>query len=140
MWAKEIHGERLRRELIKLEDVRERAQMQTCRYQMRMGVVWEENRFSAILCESELTGQWKIPQKGYHRIAHVWDTEEELILPVSEILKIFDLHLPSGALPFRPDGVYPEGEELVFFRNVTDTHPFLEQRLQFGKDKKIEIL
>jgi len=32
-------------------------------------------------------------------------------------------------LPFPPDGIYPEGDEMVFFRNVTEQTPFLEKRL-----------
>ena len=139
-WAKEVHGERLRQELLRMESVRERAQVQTCRYQLRMHLAWEDARYAAILCESEQTGQWKIPQKGYHRISHVWDTEEELILPFSEILKKFDLHMPNGGLPFRPDGIYPEGQEMVFLRKVTDSHPFLEQRLRFDSGKNTKHL
>ena len=90
---------------------------------------WEEPPYLAILCESELTGQWREPQKSYHRISHVWNTDEELILPFAQILQNFGMKLSKDMLPFRPDGIYPEGENMVFFRNVTDQVSFLEKRL-----------
>ena len=128
-WAVSVHGEALRREFLALEEIREKSQFGTQRYRLRMRCVWEEGVWAAILCESDLTGQWKTPQKSYHRISHVWNTEEELALPFGEILENFGVRLAKNKLPFRPDGIYPEGENMVFFRNVTDNVAFLERKL-----------
>ena len=89
----------------------------------------------ALLCESTLTGQWRTPQTSYHRISHVWNTEEELILPFSQILSTFGSCLEKDQLPFRPDGIYPEGDEMVFFRNVTENVRFIEHRLPRKQSK-----
>jgi hypothetical protein len=74
-------------------------------------------------------GQWREPQKSYHRISHVWNLDEQLILPDSEILRGFGLRLTRNMLPFRPDGIYPCGDKMVFFRNVTEHLPFVERRI-----------
>lgn len=128
-WAQEVHGEGLRKEFLALDGIREKSRFRTQRYRMQMSCPWQAERYVAFLCESELTGQWKTPQKSYHRISHVWDTEEELILPFSQILKQFGMPLTKEKLPFRPDGIYPMGDQLVFFRNVTDQMAFLEKKL-----------
>ena len=128
-WAEQVYGENLRKEFSELEGIREKSQFRTQRYTMRMRCPWEEGKYAAIICESKLTGQWKEPQKSYHRISHVWNTEEESILPFPQILRNFGLRLSKDMLPFRPDGIYPEGEQMVFFRNVSDRTPFLEQKL-----------
>ena len=128
-WAEEIHGESLRKDFLELEGIRERSLFRTQRYTLRMRCPFDEGRHTVLLCESKLTGQWKEPQKSYHRISHVWNTEEELVLPIPQILRRFGLRLTKNMLPFPPDGVYPEGQEMVFFRNVTDHLPFLEKRL-----------
>lgn len=128
-WARSVYGEGLRKEFLGLESVRERSQFGSQHYQLSMSVPWESDGLAAILCESKLTGQWKEPQKSYHRISHVWNTEEETILPIAQILSTFGIKLSQEKLPFRPDGIYPVGEELVVFRNVSDQSPFLEHRL-----------
>ena len=133
-WAQAVYGERLRKEFLALESVREKSQFGTQHYRLQMRVAWEDEGHAAILCESKLTGQWKEPQKSYHRISHVWNLAEETMLPFSEILRLFGVRLSEGRLPFRPDGIYPEGEHTVIFRNVTDQTPFLEQRL--SRDSK----
>ncbi|MBR2020122.1 MAG: hypothetical protein IKA05_06965 [Clostridia bacterium] len=137
-WAEEIYGEELKREFAELETIRERSQFSTQRYRLRIRCPWEEGIHAAFLCESTLTGQWKEPQKSYHRISHVWNTEEESILPFSQILKSFGLRISKQMLPFPPDGMYPEGEEMVFFRNVTDQTPFLEKRLPRNLKEGVE--
>ena len=128
-WAEQIHGESLRKDFLELEGIREKSQFRTQRYSLRMRCPFEDDKHAAILCESKLTGQWKEPQKSYHRISHVWNTEEELVLPFSQILRGFGLKLTKNMLPFHPDGIYPEGDMMVFFRNVTDNLPFLEKKL-----------
>ncbi len=128
-WATEVHGEMLRREFSALEGVRERSQFGTQHYRLRMGFPWSEERYLAVICESRLDGQWHEPQKSYHRISHVWDTEEESILPIPQILRLFGFTAGRGVQPFRPDGVYPEEDRMVFFRNASDTDPFREKKL-----------
>ena len=54
---------------------------------------------------------------------------EELILPESQILRGFGLRITRSMLPFRPDGIYPSGDKMVFFRNATDHLPFVERKL-----------
>lgn len=129
-WALSVHGESLRRDFLTLESVREKSQFGTQRYRLRMRCVWDEEPYLALLCESELTGQWKEPQKSYHRISHVWNTEEELALPFGEILERFGMKIAKSKLPFHPDGIYPQGKEMVFFRNASDHDPFLEKKLE----------
>ena len=128
-WATEVHGEGLRRDFLALEGVRERSAFRTQRYQLRMRIAYEDDYYAAILCESDLTDQWRAPQSSYHRISHVWDLREQSILPISQILSRFGMRLGKKSLPFRPDGVYPEGDRIVCFRNVTENTPFLENRL-----------
>ncbi len=128
-WAQSVYGERLRREFLALDSTREKSQFGTQHYFLQMRCVWERDGLAAILCESKLTGQWKEPQKSYHRISHVWNTAEETLLPFDEILRSVGFHLPREKLPFRPDGIYPDGEHIVCFRNVTDQTPFLEKKI-----------
>ena len=128
-WAQQIYGESLKKEFLGLESVQERSRFSSRHYQLSGSLVWEEENYAAFLCESMLTGQWKEPQKSYHRISHVWNIAEQTILPFDEILGRFGIRLSKEKLPFRPDGIYPLGEEMVFFRNVTDQSPFLEHRL-----------
>jgi len=128
-WAEEVHGERLRRELLSLESMRERAQLQTQYYHLTMKSPWEDDTRIALLCESTLTGQWHDPKNGYHRISHVWNVEEELLLPFSQILESFGMRVEKNQLPFRPDGIYPERNEMVFFRNASEHSRFREIRL-----------
>lgn len=143
-WAQAVYGESLRKEFLALESVKEKSQFGSQHYHLQMRIAWEDEVYAAILCESRLTGQWKEPQKSYHRISHVWNLEEETVLPFSEILKGFGMRLSESRLPFRPDGIYPDGDQMVFFRNVSDRLPFLEQRLprnskaNVGKTEKSE--
>ena len=134
-WAEGVYGEGLRKDFLELEGVRERSQFRTQHYIMRMRCIWEDGNYATVLCESELTGQWKEPQKSYHRTSHVWNTEEELILPFAQILRGFGLKLTKDMLPFRPDGIYPEGDKMVFFRNVTDRMSFLEKKIPRNMEK-----
>ena len=128
-WAEEVYGKSLQKDFLELEGIRERSQFQPQSYHLRIHSPWQEGKYAAILCESKLLGQWREPQKSYHRISHVWNLEEELILPFPQILKRFGVHLSKEMLPFRPDGIYPLGEQMIVFRNVTDHTPFLEKRI-----------
>ena len=128
-WAQGVYGERIRREFLSLESLRERSQFRTQYYRLTVRCLWEEGIYATFLCESELTGEWKMPQQSYHRISHVWNTQEETVLPLSQILRNFGLRLRRDMLPFRPDGIYPEGDQMVFFRNAGERSAFLEKRI-----------
>ena len=133
-WAEEIHGERLRREFLALDSLKDKSQFRTQYYRLAMRVAWEDAWGIALLCESELTGQWKNPQKSFHRISHVWSLAEQLLLPPSQILAHFGVGPEKKQLPFRPDGIYPEGGELVFFRNASERERFREERIPLSLD------
>ena len=135
-WAEDIHGAALRHEFLQMESIREKSQYRMQTYRLRIHCPWEEGIHAVFLCESELLGQWREPQKSYHRISHVWNLEEELILPQSQILRDFGLRITRSMLPFRPDGIYPCGSKMVFFRNVTDHLPFVEKTLPREIDLK----
>ncbi len=128
-WAVEVYGDSLRREFSDLDGVRERSSYRTQHYRFAMRFPWSEECYLAVLCESYLSGQWHEPQKSYHRIAHVWNTDEQSILPPEQVLRLFGFAAGHRVRPFRPDGVYPEGEKMVFFRNATTEAPFLEKKL-----------
>ncbi len=134
-WAKEVYGERLRKEFLSLEDVRDRARFHTQHYRFRMRSPWESAEHLVMLCESEILGKGD-PRNAYHRISHVWNIEEELMLPLVQILQVFDVKLTRDMLPFRPDGIYPQGDGLVFFRNATQTSAFLEKTFTLGTKKQ----
>ena len=136
-WAREVYGEGLRKSFAELESIRERSQFRTQRYRLCIHTPWQEGQYAVFLCESELLGQWREPQKSYHRISHVWNTEEELILPFSQILRNFGLRLTKDMMPFHPDGIYPTEKEMVFFRNVSDHTPFLEKKIERESNKEV---
>ena len=128
-WAAKIQGEKLRKEYLALESTKEKSQFRMQRYHLSMRCPWESGKWIALLCESTLTGQWRMPHNSYHRISHVWNVEEELLLPFAQILENFGMKVEKSRLPFRPDGIYPEGDEMVFFRNPSEKNKFLESRL-----------
>ena len=132
-WVLEVYGERLRREFLSLESVHEKSQFRTQRYRMSVHIPWEDDALVVFLCESYLTGNWQAPQREYRRISHVWRVEEALLLPFAEILETFGIRIRREMLPFRPDGIYPLGDELIFFQNATDTQFFSEHRLPIDR-------
>ncbi len=136
-WAEETHGERLKAEYAALTSIPEKAAFRTQRYLFRMRKVFENEQYLAMICESKLTEQWKAPNKSYHRLSHVWNLKEGSMLPFSQILSVFGPKLPKKAFPFPPDGIYPEGEKTVFFRNPTESAPFMEKALP--REVKVEI-
>lgn len=133
-WAETIYGERLRGEFLTCDSIRERSQVRTQRYRLTMRSPWENERLWAVVCESTMTGEWLPVQKRYHRISHVWNLEEETVIPIEQITELFSMHVEKHALSFRPDGVYPEGSDMVFFRNASDQTSFLECRLPRKKE------
>ncbi len=128
-WAIEVHGEVLRKEFLELESVKEKSRFRTQSYRFRMRMPWQEGKYAVLLCESVLMGEWSGLTNSYYRISHVWNVEEELMLPLPQILRVFGIRITKDMFPFRPDGIYPEGSGLVLFRNATQSHPFTEKRL-----------
>lgn len=135
-WALEIAGERLRQEFLSLESVREKSQFGTQRYRLSVQTVWESETHVAWVCESRMTGRWKEPSDGYRKSAQVWCLEDETMLPPSEILQMLGVRLKKRMLPFIPHGIYPIGEEIVFFRNATDRNRFEERKILLGNLEK----
>lgn len=135
-WARDELGEHLLSDYEKLESTSQKAQFRPQCYRFCMRPCYEDDTLIAFLCESALTGSWTGVEHGYFRMAHVWNKEEQLILPTQQILRYFGLKLSGRDLPFPPDGVYPEGQELVLFRNVTPRFPFSEKKLAFQRKIK----
>ncbi len=132
-WAQDCYGEQLKNDYSALESNRERAQFRPQTYRLRIRDCFENETYIAFLCESILTGRWSGAGDGYHRISHVWNKGEELLLPNPQILKAFGFQLSQKDLPFRPDGIYPEGDSLVVFRNATERYGFLEKKFLYKK-------
>ena len=127
-WATGKYGEEVRRAFLTMESVREKSAFGVRRFQLRIRQVFDKEGYCAVLCEAKLYGKQNA-RDCYHRISHVWNTEEETILPFSQILELFHARNLYKGLPFRPDGIYPEGEALVFFRNATPEALFCEKRI-----------
>lgn len=128
-WAVEIHGTLLQKEFLALETAMEKARFQTERYRFSMRCVMETEEHIVLLCESRLLCRQGKGKDGYHRISHVWNLDEETVLPFSQILNVFGGRIKKQVLPFSPDGIYPEGDELIFFKNPTADAPFSEFRI-----------
>ncbi len=128
-WASEVYGERLRQTFLAIEDTRERARFRMREYRFSMRYVWESEHLVAILCESYLLGQETEPSASYHRLSHVWNLAEETILPARQILSQFGFSRFPRELAFRPDGIYPENDSLVFFQNPKGDCPFEEIKM-----------
>lgn len=136
LWASEVHGEMLRKNFLSLEEIREKSQFGTQEYQLRIYMIWSSDEYAAFVCESWLRGKVEGFKKGYHRISHVWNLTEQTALPFSQILKRFETVEQDYVVPFVPDGIYPEKDELVFFKNATETKSFLEEKKTRKVDKQ----
>ena len=113
-WAELAEGERLRAQYLALEDHSQRARFRTGQYRLRCEPVWEDAPYLSYLCRSELETGDGITRRV---MAQVWNTEEQTLLPMSQVLRIFPSATPKKRPPFRPDGVYVLERELVFYRN-----------------------
>jgi hypothetical protein len=113
-WAEQAEGERLRGQYLALEDHSQRARFRTGQYRLRCQPVWEEFSYLSYLCRSEFEADGAVIRRV---MAQVWNTEEQTLLPMSQVLRIFPTVTPKKRPPFRPDGVYVLGGELVFYRN-----------------------
>ena len=125
-WATEVYGESIRRDFLSLEDLHDRALWRAQKYRFLMRIPWQNEHHAAILCESYLLGQRGSVENSYHRLSHVWSLDEESILPMAQILNLFGCGIRSKDLPFLPDGVYPDGEELIFYKNPTADTPLAQ--------------
>ncbi len=133
-WATDVYGEALRREFLSLEDLHDRALFRAQKYRFLMRIPWEGNGHAALLCESYLLGQRKPKPNSYHRLSHVWNLEEETILPLTQVLTLLGANISLKDLPFRPDGIYPEGQEIVFYKNPTPDSPLQQGKSPFGRE------
>lgn len=133
-WATEVYGERIRRDFLSLEDLHDRALWRAQKYRFLMRIPWQNEHHAAILCESYLLGQRGSVENSYHRLSHVWNLEEQNILPVAQILNLFGCGIKLKDLPFVPQGVYPEGEELIFYKNPTADTPLAQCKSPFAQD------
>ena len=130
-WATEVYGERIRQEFLSLEDLHNRALWRAQKYRFLMRVPWQNEHHIAILCESYLLGQQKKTSNSYHRLSHVWNLDEESILPISQVMELFECKIKLRELPFVPEGVYPEGGELIFYKNPTGETPLEQSKSSF---------
>ena len=137
-WATEVYGERIRNDFLSLEDLHDRALWRAQKYRFLMRIPWQSEHHIAILCESYLLGQHRDVQNSYHRLSHVWNLEEESILPISQILELVSCNIHLRDLPFVPDGVYPEGEELIFYKNPTIDTPLAQSKSQITQNMPVE--
>ncbi len=132
-WITEVHGERLRRAFSELDDVHEKSLFYTQKYRFWMRCVWQSDTHVAILCESCLWGRKKDPDNGYYRVSHVWNTVEQTLLPPGQVWQTFCKGIKQRDLPFVPDGVYPMGEELIFYKNATQNTAFEQAMRSMSK-------
>ena len=129
-WAYEDYGNRLREEFSALETPRERAQFHTQGFRFWMRRCFEDETYIAFVCETAFIGRWRGAGEDYRKLSQVWNKEEQLILPPSQVLTAYGLRLSKKDLPFSPDGIYPEGDGLIIFRNATEECEFLEKRFE----------
>ena len=134
-WARDEYGAELLRAYDALENNGERARVRAQTYRFCIRLCYEDDAIAAILCESAILGRWTGPGDGYRRLSHVWQKNEELLLPMEQIMSHFGVRIPKSRLPFQPDGIYPDGEGVVLFRNVTTDSPFLEKRLILAENE-----
>jgi hypothetical protein len=132
-WATEVYGERIKRDFLSLEDLHDRALWRAQKYRFLMRIPWQNEHYIAILCESYLLGQRQQMQNSYHRLSHVWNLDEESILPIPQILELFGCGIKIKELPFVPEGVYPDGGELIFYKNPTAEEPLAQRKSPFSE-------
>ncbi len=127
-WVTAAEGERILAEYNAIEDTVERARYQTAWYRLCCRCVWERDGHAAWVGESIL----HLPNGPIVRkTAQVWNLKEQTVLPKGQILKLCKPLPKQSRPPFRADGVYPEGTELIFFRNATTKTSFSEFRISY---------
>ncbi len=133
-WICGVYGERVRQEFLALADVRDKARFRTRQYRFSMQCVWEREALVAFLCESTLAGDGVDATLARRRTAQLWRIDEEQILPREQIEGLFLEGKRKARPPFSPDGMYPCGVELIFFKNPTKKTPGAEWRAPIGKN------
>ena len=126
-WAEEVYGERVRADFLGREGIVQRSQFRTHLYCFDMQIPWQELPLVAILCESQ-RGVLGTPFDRFC-IAHVWNLDEQTVLPKKQALQALGANARRRDIPFRYDGFYREGDKLVIFQNPTAKSKFLEARL-----------
>ena len=132
-WVTDVEGERLREAFRTLETVRDKSHFSDVRYRFRMKIPWEKPPYVCVVCESEHTQKGSAPKR--FRISHLWNLTESTILPFSQVLQLFNFNLSKSDIISKPDGVYPEGNDLVFFRNPTGTCAGEECRIPANENR-----
>ena len=125
-WVETAEGARLRERYLELKDHRDMARFECARYVLQCKPVWESADHMAYLCESVLKMDGRTVRRAF---SQVWNIKEQTMLPMQQILRLFSLKGRSCRPPFRPDGVYPYGEELIFFRNQREDEEECEYRV-----------
>ncbi|MBQ9773323.1 MAG: hypothetical protein IJW30_01510 [Clostridia bacterium] len=125
-WMTEVQGERVRQRFLALESTVERARFHAELYRFSMRMVWESASHVAFVCESTLSQYGEEAFLRYRRLSQVWNTEEQTLLPLREILRMLGVKLHKGELSFRPDGAYPTRDGVVLYRNASPRKPFSE--------------
>lgn len=128
-WAVEAEGERIRAAYLALESNRDRARFRLATYRLSCKPVFERMPYVAWVCESVMRGA---DEEAVRRMSQVWNLEEETMLPMRQILEVFRAKRSCKLPAFRPDGVYPVGDELVFFKNADQREPMKEARVPFA--------
>ncbi len=128
-WVTAAEGERILAEYRAIQDTVERARFKTAWYQLSCRCVWEDGGHAAWVGESVLY----LPSQGpvLRKTAQVWNLNEQTVLPKGQVLRLCRPTAKQGRPPFRADGVYPCGQELIFFRNATPKDSFAEFRIPY---------
>ena len=131
-WATEVRGEKLRELFLNLDGAVEKSHFLTRRYRFQMRCPWEYAPYAAILCESVLEDE-DVPMGAFRRVSHVWNVDEETMLPQNQILHLLGIQKELKSVGFLPDGIYPENDTAVFYKNTSKSNQFMEVRRKIGK-------
>ena len=126
-WVTEVHGERLRACFADAASVREKAAFGTAQYRFCMRCTYADDDLLALVCDTTLTGHLCEETMRQRRLSAVWLLLEETLLPHEQILSRFSLGKRALRVGFVPDGVYPDGEEMVLFKNAREGQGFCER-------------
>ena len=128
-WIVEVHGERLRECFAAAESVREKAGFGTADYRFGMRCTFCDETMLSMVCDTVLTGRLCAEELRQRRASAVWLLSEQTMLPHEQVTSRFSLTGKQTRVGFVPDGVYPEGDSMVFFKNAVGGREFCEQRI-----------
>lgn len=132
-WVIGAEGERLRAHYLSLEDHIERARTRTASYHLRITPVWERDGYAAFVCRSVLSSVGTAPSERV--MAQLWNLSEQTALPLRQVLRLCP-PAEREKPPFRPDGVYPQGDTLVFYKNEREKQTVTEFRLHYREKRE----